>query len=147
MAKHLSTRRRRHLRRELETIRGAVEAARILGEAVATSQLGPERDHRRAPRALTHLLALVDDRLREVRRAARKLGAADRHIGEPLGGEHRHISEQVGAEPRRRPDPEPQHAREQRGGGDNFRRMSPDERVLALVAMQQRRGGDRSTAA
>jgi hypothetical protein len=71
MAKHLSARRRLRLRRELELIRGAVEAARILGEAVATSQLGPERDHRRAPRALTSLLALVETRLRDVHRAVR----------------------------------------------------------------------------
>jgi hypothetical protein len=143
MAKHLSARRRLRLRRELETIRGAVEAARILGEAVATSQLGPERDHRRAPRALNCLLALVDDRLRDVRRADRKLDAATLPIGEQFGHGTRHIGEQVGAEPRRSPEPEPQHAREQRGDGDHFRRMTPDERVLAFAAMQQRRVGHR----
>src|SRR6188768_3789988 len=61
MTKPLSRRRRIYLRRELHVIRGAVEAARILGEAVATDQLGPERDHRRAPRAITSLLTLVDE--------------------------------------------------------------------------------------
>lgn len=54
------------LRRELEVISGAVEAARILGEALATDQLGPDRDHRRAPRALTSLLTLVERRLSDV---------------------------------------------------------------------------------
>ncbi len=122
MVKHLSARRRLRLRRELETIRGAVEAARILGEAVATSQLGPERDHRRAPRALTCLLSLVDDRLREVRRAARKVGGEPQRIGE------QHVRE-----------PEPRRVHEQRGS-DDFRRMSPDERVLAGVATRQRVG-------
>jgi hypothetical protein len=72
MMKHPSTPRRLHLRRELDVIRGAVEAARILGEAIATSQLGPEADHRRAPRALTSLLSLVSARLRVLRRAARR---------------------------------------------------------------------------
>ena len=70
MAK-LSRRRRRHLRRELHEIHGAVEAARILCEAVATDQLGPARDHRRAPRAITSLLVLVGDRLQALRRMAR----------------------------------------------------------------------------
>ncbi len=140
MAKHLSVCRRLRLRRELETIRGAVEAARILGEAVATSQLGPERDHRRAPRALTCLLSLVEDRLREVRRAARKLGGEPRHIAEHLGGEPRRIAEHLGGEPESRyaREPEPRHVREQRGSTDNFRRMSANERVLATVAMRQR---------
>ena len=82
MAKHLSARRRLRLRRELELIRGAVEAARILGEAVATSQLGPERDHRRAPRALTSLLSLVEARLRELRRAVRG-GGEPRTLRDP----------------------------------------------------------------
>ena len=53
-------------------LHGAVEAARILGEAIATSQLGPEADHRRAPRALTSLLSLVGARLRTLHRAARR---------------------------------------------------------------------------
>ncbi len=65
-------RRRLRLRRELAVIRGAVEAARILGEAIATSQLGPELDHHQAPRALTSLLSLVGDRLGSLRRAARR---------------------------------------------------------------------------
>jgi hypothetical protein len=71
MANPLSRRRRRYLRRELHKLHGAVEAARILSEAVATDQLGPERDHRRAPRAITSLLALVGERLQALRRMAR----------------------------------------------------------------------------
>ena len=70
MAKQLSRRRRLYLRRELREIYGAVEAARILAEAVATDQLGPELDHRRAPRALTSMLSLVGERLQVLRRAA-----------------------------------------------------------------------------
>ena len=65
---------RLRLRRELDLIRGAVEAARILGEALATDQLGPDEDHRRAPRAITSLLALVGERLDVLRRAARRGG-------------------------------------------------------------------------
>ncbi len=132
MANHLSSRRRVRLRRELETIRGAVEAARILGEAVATSQLGPERDHQRAPRALTCLLTLVDDRLREVRRAARKLDAEGRprHGHEQRDLELRHAGAQLGGEPR--------PAREPVGGDGGVRRMSADERVLVMLAMRQR---------
>jgi hypothetical protein len=104
MEKHPS----RRLRRELETIRGAVEAARILSEAVATAQLGPERDHRRAPRAISCLLALVDQRLGEVRRAVRRGGAIRGVRAQDIAGRSR---------------------------------MSPDERVLALCAMRQRRAG------
>ncbi len=132
MAKHLSSRRRLRLRRELETIRGAVEAARILGGAVATSQLGPERDHRRAPRALTCLLTLVDDRLREVRRAARKLDAEGepRHVREQRDLELRHAGAQLGGEPR--PDREPV------GGDGGVRRLSADEWALVMLAMRQR---------
>ncbi len=138
MAKHLSARRRLRLRRELQTIRGAVEAARILGEAVATDQLGPERDHRRAPRALTCLLSLVDDRLREVRRAVRKggVGLGPRHFGEI---EPRRSGD---IEPRHPVEVEPRRVREPRlGDGDAWSRMSPDERVLALCALRQRAGG------
>ena len=108
MAKPLSWRRRRYLRRELHTIHGAVEAARILSEAVATDQLGPERDHRRAPRAITSLLVLVGERLQVLRRAAR----------------------------RRSP---PSKALAQDAGGSPW--GSPDERVLAMCAQQQRAGG------
>ena len=75
MAKPLPRRRRLSLRRELRTIHGAVEAARILSEAVATNQLGPERDHRRAPRAITSLLVLVGERLQALRRMARPRSA------------------------------------------------------------------------
>jgi hypothetical protein len=75
MAKPLSKRRRRYLRRELHNIQGAVEAARILSEAVATDQLGPERDCRRAPRAITSLLVLVSERLQNLRRMARPRSA------------------------------------------------------------------------
>lgn len=71
MTNHESGRARRRLCRELDVIRGAVEAARILGEAVATSQLGPERDHHRAPRAIIAVLSLVEVRLRKVRREVR----------------------------------------------------------------------------
>lgn len=53
-------------------IHGAVEAARILGEAPATDQLGPDLDHRRAPRAITSLLTLVGERLQDLRRANRR---------------------------------------------------------------------------
>lgn len=74
MVKHRSRRKRLRLRRELHLISGAVEAARILGEAVATDQLGPDRDHRRAPRAITSLLTLVEERLRVLRRAAGRGG-------------------------------------------------------------------------
>ena len=79
MAKHLSRRRALRLRRELDVIHGAVEAARILGEALATDQLGPARDHRRAPGALTSLLTLVGERLRVLRRMARRGGRDPRH--------------------------------------------------------------------
>src|SRR5690606_17407505 len=75
MEKPLARRKRLYLRRELHVIRGAVEAARILAEAVATDQLGPARDHHRAPRALTSLLSLVEARLRGLHRAARRGGA------------------------------------------------------------------------
>ena len=105
MAKHLSRRRRLYLRRELHVIHGAVDAARILGEALATDQLGPDDDHRRAPRALTSLLTLVGERLNALRRAAR-------HGGDPR---HRDMRRSAGWE-----------------------RMSPAERVLAMVAMRQR---------
>jgi hypothetical protein len=74
MAKRLSRRRRLYLRRELHMIHGAVEAARILAEAVATDQLGPELDHRRAPRAITSMLSLVGGRLQVLRRAAQRGG-------------------------------------------------------------------------
>jgi hypothetical protein len=104
-------RRRRHLRRELYVIRGAVEAARILGEALATDQLGPEHDHRSAPRAITSLLSLVSERLRTLQRAARRGGG--------------------GGEPRRL------HVHRAAG----WERLSPDERVLAICAMRQRAGG------
>lgn len=76
MVKPLTRRRRLYLRRELHKIRGAVEAARILSEAVATDQLGPDRDHRRAPRAIASLLVLVDERLQRLRRAARRPSAS-----------------------------------------------------------------------
>jgi hypothetical protein len=59
-------------------IHGAVEAARILGEALATDQLGPDRDHRRAPRAITSLLTLVGQRLESLQRAARRGGRVRR---------------------------------------------------------------------
>ena len=73
-------------------IDGAVEAARILGEAVATSQLGPEADHHRAPRALTSLLSLVGERLRDLRRTVRRrrpprgLHTERHHPAAPLAG-------------------------------------------------------------
>jgi hypothetical protein len=89
MANHSSRRRRLRLRRELHLISGAVEAARILGEAVATDQLGPERDHRRAPRAITSLLTLVEARLRVLRRTAWR-------GGDPEGPE---VPEAAGPEP------------------------------------------------
>jgi hypothetical protein len=76
MAKPLSRRKRRYLRRELHKIHGAVEAARILSEAVTTNQIGLERDHRRAPRAITSLLALVGERLQALRRMARPRNAS-----------------------------------------------------------------------
>ncbi len=88
-------------------IHGAVEAARILGEALATDQLGPDRDHRRAPRAITSLLTLVEERLSALRRAARHSRA-------------------------------PQHCNERRAAG--WEGMSPDERLLAMRATQQRAG-------
>jgi hypothetical protein len=105
MQKQSSRRRRRYLRRELHVIHGAIEAARILGEALATDQLGPDEDHRRAPRAITSLLTLVGERLNVLRRAARR------------GGDPRH------RDLRRAP---------------GWERMSPGERVLAMVAMRQR---------
>jgi regulator of protease activity HflC (stomatin/prohibitin superfamily) len=72
MAKPLTRRRRLYLRRELHQIQGALEAARILSEAVATDQLGPERDYHRAPRAITSVLVLVGERVHRLRRAARR---------------------------------------------------------------------------
>ena len=72
MAKPLTRRTRRYLRRELHKIQGALEAARILSDAVATDQLGPDRDHRRAPRAIASLLVLVGERVHRLRRAARR---------------------------------------------------------------------------
>jgi hypothetical protein len=86
MAKPLPRRRRLNLRRELHKIHGAVEAARILSEAVATGQLGPERDHRRAPRAIASLLVLVGERLQVLRRAARPRGAPQEGPAEGAGG-------------------------------------------------------------
>ena len=86
MVKSLPRRRRRYLRRELHKIHGAVEAGRILIEAVATGQLGPERDHRRAPRAIASLLMLVGERLQMLRRAARRRGAPQERHAEGAGG-------------------------------------------------------------
>jgi hypothetical protein len=89
MVQPRSRRRRLFLRRELHKIHGAVEAARILSEAVATDQLGPERDHRRAPRAITSLLELVGERLQVLRRAARRRSAPTeerpQNAGDPPG--------------------------------------------------------------
>jgi hypothetical protein len=98
------------LRRELEVIGGAVEAARILGEALATDQLGPDRDHRRAPRAITSLLTLVERRLSDVcRRGLRPVETGSAAPGEEA-------------------------AAETPGG----RRGSFDEQILARIAMRQR---------
>lgn len=110
MAKHPWTSRRLH--RELEVIGGAVEAARILGEALATDQLGPDRDHRRAPRAITSLLTLVERRLRDVcRRGLRPAESRSAAPGEAAAAE-------------------PPVGRPARG--------SFDEQILARIAMRQR---------
>ena len=86
MVNHRSRRRRLYLRRELHVIHGAVEAARILGEALATDQLGPDEDHRRAPRAITSLLALVGERLDILRRAARRSSDPRHRDARPASG-------------------------------------------------------------
>jgi regulator of protease activity HflC (stomatin/prohibitin superfamily) len=86
MVKPLTRRQRLYLRRELHKIRGAVEAARILSEAVATDQLGPDRDHRCAPRAIASVLTLVDERLQRLRRAARRPGASQERPAEEVDG-------------------------------------------------------------
>jgi hypothetical protein len=112
MANHAWKRSR--LRRELEVIGGAVEAARILGEALATGQLAPDRDHRRAPRALTSLLTLVERQLRDVcRRGLRPVGSRSATLDE----------EAAVAMPPGRPA-----------------RGSFDEQILTQIAMRQRAG-------
>jgi hypothetical protein len=107
--------RRRRLRRELEVIGGAIEAARILGEALATDQLGPDRDHQRAPRALTSLLTLVERQLRDVCR--RRL---------------RSIESRRAAPPEETPAETP---------GGRLAQRTFDDRIRAQIAMRQRAGG------
>lgn len=64
-------RRRVALSYELSEISDAIEAARLLGDAVCTHQLGTEHDRRTAPRALTAVLNLVGARLKDVARIVR----------------------------------------------------------------------------
>jgi len=56
---------------ELAEIVDALEAARVLGEAVATCQLGTDYDREHAPRSLVAMLSLTWVRLRDVLRAVR----------------------------------------------------------------------------
>jgi hypothetical protein len=128
MLKHPSARRRLRLRRELEVLRGAVEAARILGEAVATSQLGPELDHRQAPRALTSLLSLVGTRLSDLRRAVRRRRPPLR-LRAPAAAAPPLRTRGAAAPPPLSPSAAAPP------------RLSPDERVLALCALRQRAAG------
>jgi hypothetical protein len=108
MAKPLPRRKRIYLRRELHKIHGAIEAARILSEAVATDQLGPARDLRRAPRAIASLLALVGERLQVLRRAARRRGAPQEEPAAEAGGPGPRSSDEQVLEI---------YARQQRAGG------------------------------
>ncbi|HWO18323.1 MAG TPA: hypothetical protein VNO30_06090 [Kofleriaceae bacterium] len=128
MATHPSWRGPFHLRRELTELRSALDAARILAEAVATSQLGPERDHRQAPRALTSMLSLIGKRLRELHRAVAKTEAS---------------AEPPHAEPSPRVEPPPR-PRAQPSSPRRCAQFTPDERLLLLVyARQQRARGAR----
>jgi hypothetical protein len=132
MARHPNWRGQLHLRRELAEIRSAIDAARILGEAVATSQLGPERDHRQAPRALTSLLSLIGKRLRELQRA---VGKAEAGV-EPSRAEPPR-AESPRAEPSRAEPPraEPLCATPR----PRCEQLTPDERLLLLVYARQQR--------
>lgn len=56
---------------EIGEIADTIEAARVLSEAIETNQLGSDYDRRRAPRALTAVLALAWARLRDVTRVVR----------------------------------------------------------------------------
>lgn len=56
---------------ELLEIADAIEAARMLGDAISTTQLGSEHDQRNAPRALTAVLNIVGARLKDVTRVLR----------------------------------------------------------------------------
>ena len=56
---------------ELAEIADALDAARIISDAIATNQLGLEQDRVRAPRALTAMLSITWARLRDVNRAVR----------------------------------------------------------------------------
>lgn len=56
---------------ELGELADALEAARMLSEAIVTEQLGPDHDRRHAPRALTAMLSITWARLRDLTRAVR----------------------------------------------------------------------------
>lgn len=64
-------RRRWALSYELSEIADAIDAARMLGEAVSTNQLGSDYDQRHAPRALTAVLSLAWARVRDLNRVVR----------------------------------------------------------------------------
>ena len=115
MANPLTRRRRLYLRRELHKVHGAVEAARMLSEAVATDQLGPDHDHRSAPRAIASLLLLVGERLQYLRRSARHRSDPPEALAQVASSPPEELTQATGDPPA----------------------ASSDERVLAMCAQQQ----------
>ena len=98
----------------------------MLSEAVATDQLGPDHDHRSAPRAIASLLVLVGERLQYLRRSARHRSDPPEALAQVASGpQEEELSQASGGPPE----------------------GSSDERVLAMCARQQRARGSRAARA